>query len=664
MSMSKELVDNDGYEPDEMRSLARWMLRSEKLVTFFIEDETQQFYWLDRLKHISTKNPYYLLKSIVEDHATAPNSLIERVLDFIDTDKGYRDPYVAVHLMKDISRVPVDRNLSRAHDLAVRDDALDTMECKIDWEEGTKEDSEKEMEAQDKFFQTCEESNHPIPLEKARELCKLVLRLQQLSLPKYKKDYLDPLWSDLLWYVDHIDADDDLKKRMLLIKRAYDFTIPKWRQKELMMLLWAIYSLMEVATVPEPPATKFESIIHKTLKSRDTKTRLLMPVFAVDVTTKRGQHGMDTTKRLLNKKLIKLIGSESELRKKYDPICASHGPSPHDTLQTMADFKAMIAECERMQSSSLVPKLFEMPHHEEGTEKRGDDEEEQEMKRLKNDAWRAVMQVADVEVVDDALVDTLPRTTSRSVKLDFEKGVSYEGPLNPTVALGALSVSRLGIKLGNLESVPKVRLLLNAAKNKIYLEKALFGSRPEVTDTDTDLEEEVEAQTEERSQVTLLQRSLHRATNTNMMTMWWRKCSLEMIKMFIFRRLVGMSCSPAKCLVHGPTGNIQMADLYSSPKDYKRCQTTVRKESADWLFDSSSHQKFIRSVSSALTEDKDCIAEVISWLSKILDRQAFKNATASILEPYVIPFEDFKENVRAVMHAYGVVPETDDEDED
>ena len=651
-------MDYDGYEPEEMRSLARWMLRSDEFVATFVPDEKDQFYWMDRLKSNMTKKPHLFLKSIVEDHATAPNSLIERVLDFIETGKWQRDPYVAVHLMTDIAHLPVDRSLSRAYDLAVRDVALDTLEHKVDWEEGTKEDSEKQMEVQEEFLQTCELSNQPIPEEKARELVKLALRVQQLS-PKDEKGSLDLLWSDLFRYVDGIDADDDLKKRMLLIARAYNRPIRKWRKKELMMLLWAVYSLMEVATLPEPHTTKLKDMIDKTLKSRDTKTRLCIPIFAVDVTTKRGRCGSDTTKRLLkNKTLSEQVGSENELRKKYNPIDASHGPSPHDTLQTMADFKTMVTECERLQSSSLVPKLFEMPQDEEGTMKRGDDEEEQVVKRLKSDAWRVAMQVAESDVVDETLIDTLPRTTSRSVMLDFEKGVSYEGPLHPTVALGALLVSRLGTKLANLKSVPKVRLLLNAAKSKIYLEKALFGDRPKETDTD------LEAEVEERGQVTLLQRSLHRATNTDMMNSWWTTRSQDMIKMFIFRRLVGISCSPMKCLVHGPTGNIQMADLYSSPKDYKRCQTTVRKESADWLFDSSSHRKIITLVSSALTEDKDCIAGVISWLSTILDRQAFNTATASILEPYAIPFEDFKENVQAVMSAYGVVPETDDEDED
>lgn len=658
--MSKELVDYDGYEPDEMRSLARWMLRSGEFVNTFLPDEMDQFYWMDRLKSNMTKNPYLFLKSIVEDHATAPNSLIERVLDVIEESKWLRDQYQAVHLMTEFSLLPVDRNVSRAHDLAVRDDALDTLDHKVDWEEGTKGDSVKLMEAQDEFSQTCALSNQPIPEEKARELIKLALRVQQLS-PKYEKRYLEHLLSDLRRYVDRIDADDDLKKRMLLITRAFDCPIANWRKKDLMMVLWAVYSLMEVevATLPEPHATMLEDMMHKTLKSRDAKIRLPMPMFAVDVTTKRGRNGSDTSNRLFNKKMLKLVGPKSEVRKKYNPIDASHGPSPHDTLQTMADFKTMVTECERLQSSSLVPKLFEIPQDEEGTVERGEDEE-QVVKRLKRDVWRVVMQVAESDVADETFMDTLPRTTSRSVMLDFEKGVSYEGPLNPTVALGALSVSRLGTKVANLESVPRVRLLLNATKSKIYLEKTLFGDRPKDTDTDTDLEEEEE----ENCQVTLSQRSLHRATNAGMIHTWWRKCSLEMIKMFIFRRLVGMSCSPVKCLIHAHTGKIQMADLYSLPKDYKRCQTTVRKESADWLFDSSSHRKIIKLVSKALTEDKDCITEVISWLSTIVDHQAFKTATASILEPYAIPFEDFKENVRAVMSAYGVVPETDDEEEE
>ena len=656
--MSKELVDYDGYEPDEMRSLTRWMLRSGKFVNTFVPDEMEQFYWMDRLKSNMTKNPYLFLKSIVEDHATAPNSLVERVLDVIEKSKWLRDPYEAVHLMTEFGLLSVDRNVSRAHDLAVRDDALDTLEHKVDWEEGPKEVSMKRTEAQNEFWQTCDLSNQPIPEEKARELMKLALRVEQLS-PKYEKRYLDHLLSDLLRCVDRIDADDDLKKRMLLIARAFNCEIPNWRKKDLMMVLWAVYSLMEVevATLPEPHAIELEEMMHKTLKSRDRKTRLRMPIFAVDVTTKRGRNGSDTTNRLFSKNMMKLVGPKSEVRKKYNPIDASHGPSPHDNLQTMADFKTMVKECERLQSSSLVPKLFEIPQDEEGTVKRGDDEEDQVVKRLKSDAWRVVMHVAESDVFEETLMDTLPRTTSRSVMLDFEKGVSYEGPLNPTVALGALSVSRLGTKLANLESVPKVRLLLNATKSKIYLEKTLFGDRPKHTDTD------LEAEEEERGQVTLLQRSLHRITNANMMH-WWRVRSLEMIKMFIFRRLVGMSCSPVKCLIHAHTGKIQMADLWSLPKDYKRCQTTVRKESADWLFDSSSHRKIIKLVSKALTEDKCCITEVTSWLGTILDRQAFNAATASILEPYAIPFEDFKENVRAVMSAYGVVPETDDEDED
>ena len=122
-----------------------------------------------------------------------------------------------------------------------------------------------------------------------------------------------------------------------------------------------------------------------------------------------------------------------------------------------------------------------------------------------------------------------------------------------------------------------------------------------------------------------------------------------------------MECNPAKCLLNPETKKIYMPDLNTTRKDYKRCRTTVKTESADWLFDNSTNREIIDLVTRALTEDKDCMNEVETWLLSLPNQTAFEEATASILCRYTIPYEDFLKNALAVRDAYGIVPETDDE---
>lgn len=642
---ARTLLELDGYEPDEMKSLSRKILRCAAIV----KEEARRFYWLDRVKILVTKNPRLLVESLLEDHATAPNSVINRVVEFVEQGKWNRDQYVAVQVMELIGNVEVDRNLLRLKELSLRNYAMETIENKIDWENRQQTELEKEAIALEEIRKILQEANNTLTEEEVRLVAKHVLFVDQKKSPDVKEG-LELVWQELVKYAAQRDDDGTLSRRLCLIDRLRKCTTLNWKEKEVSMVLWGVYSLMNYwKMIQEPSPIVLENVISKTLKSKEIATRLPMEPFAVDVTTYRGRNCSDSGDRLFHEDVLCLLGSESKVYEKYDPIEASHGPSPHETKQTTAEQKAMIKSCEEMQSSDHVPRLFEMPKRREGEEGEEESEERDErvIKRLKTAPWHTLMQVVQPEAFDEKLMEVLPATANnRSCVLDLKKGVSYEGPMNASAALSVLAVSRLGSKVADLEAVPKVQLFLNATKDKIYVEKTLIGI-PE----DTDIQHPLTPQ----------ERSLFPVTKLEILEPEWKTLKASIIKTFIFRRIMGMECNPAKCLLNPETKKIYMPDLNTSRKDYKRCRTTVKRESADWLFDNSTHREIIDLVSRALTEDKDCMNEVETWLLRLISKTAFEEATASILCRYTIPFEDFEKNALAVRNAYGIVPETDDE---
>ena len=642
---ARTLLELDGYEPDEMKSLARKILRCAAIV----KEETRRFYWLDRVKILVTKNPRLLVESLLEDHATAPNSVINRVVEFVEQGKWNRDQYVAVQVMELIGKVEVDRNLLRLKELSLRNYAMETIENKIDWENRQQTEFEKEAIALEEIRKILQEANSTLTEEEVRLVAKHVLFVDQKKSPDVKEG-LELVWQELVKYAAQRDDDGTLSRRLCLIDRLRKCTTLNWKEKEVSMVLWGVYSLMNYwKMIQEPSPIVLENVISKTLKSKEIATRLPMEPFAVDVTTHRGRNCSDSGDRLFHEDVLCLLGSESKVHEKYDPIEASHGPSPHETKQTPAEQKAMIKSCEEMQSSDHVPRLFEMPKRREGEEGEEESEERDErvIKRLKTAPWHTLMQVVQPEAFDEKLLAVLPATANnRNCVVDLKKGVSYEGPMNPSAALSVLAVSRLGSKVADLEAVPQVQLFLNATKDKIYVEKTLMG---------------IPEDTEIQHPLTQQERSLFPVTKLEILEPVWKTLKASIIKTFMFRRIMGMECNPAKCLLNPETKKIYMPDLNTSRKDYKRCRTTVKRESADWLFDNSTHREIIDLVSRALTEDKDCMNEVETWLLGLLSKTAFEEATASILCRYTIPFEDFEKNALAVRNAYGIVPETDDE---
>ena len=642
---AKALLELDGYEPDEIKSLLKKILRCAAIV----KEETKRFYWWDRVKILVTKNPRPLVESLLEDHATVPNSVINRVVQFVEQGKWNRDQYVAVEVMESIGNVEVDRNLSRLKELSLRDYAMETIENKIDWENGQQTDVEKEAIALEAIRKILQEANSTLTEEEVRLVAKHVVFVDQKKSPDVEEG-LERVWEEVVKYAAQRDDDGTLSRRLRLIDRLRKCTTLNWKEKQVSMVLWGVYSLMNYwKMIQEPSPIVLEKVISKTLRSKETVTRLPMEPFAVDVTTYRGRNCSDSGQRLFHEDVLQLLGSESEVSAKYCPIEASHGPSPHETKQTTAEQKAMIKSCEEIQSSDHVPRLFEMPKRREGEEgeEESQDRDERVIKRLKTTLWHTLMKVVQPETFDEKLMADLPATaTNRSCVLDLKKRVSYEGPIGASAALNALAVSRLGNMVAGLEAIPKVRLFLNAAKDKIYLEKTLIG---------------IPEDTEVQHPLTLQERSLFPVTKLEIIEPEWGTLKAPIVKAFMFRRIMGMDCNPAKCLLNPQTKKIYMPDLSTTRKDYKRCRTTVKTESADWLFDNSTNREIIDLVTRALTEDKDCMNEVETWLLSLSSKTAFDEATASILCRYTIPYEDFQKNALAVRDAYGIVPETDDE---
>ena len=137
----------------------------------------------------------------------------------------------------------------------------------------------------------------------------------------------------------------------------------------------------------------------------------------------------------------------------------------------------------------------------------------------------------------------------------------------------------------------------------------------------------------------------------------------DAIKSFIFRRLVGMQCSPSKCLVHESTQTIHMSDLSPGRKDYKRCQNIAKQGPFDCLFESSSCPDVIDFVSKKLSAGEECLRKVLSWLQDLKDAKEFELATAD-LKTFTIPSETFRKNVDAVFSVCFRVPETDEDEEE
>ena len=639
-----KLLEYKGYQPDEVHSLSSWMSRDHKV----IKEESERFYWYDRVSSRQVKDAHLLIKSLLEDHAAAPSAVIERVLQFAETSLWCRDPYDAIRLMDDLGHLPVDRNVCRLYEMAMRDDAMSKMKS------SPQEEHRELATAFDEFkriLDTCEwrgsdnlpdvtttttTTNNNLSQDKVRQLAMNALRVHRCSkrFRNTSTGAMKTLWGGM---TEHAPAS--VRTRLDLIIRASRCCTDKWSSADLMMVLWGLYVLMDVGTFPESSGgLTFEEAMTKTLESRAINTRLPIPSFAVDVKTYRGRNCADT-----RAKLVELFESEEEACRLFDPIEASHGPSPHDTKQTQAQFKKKIEECEHQSSdSSFVPRLFLLHgENDDDNDNGNEDDDEQTLKRLQKKPWQAVLQLAAPEPFDLTNCHTISSGNPRPVFL-VRGDKSYLGPLTVNQALQSLAISRLGTILCGLSTVPTARLRLNRQKDCIYLEQTFPGNKLRKMDVIT---------------VSL--------TNLKVMLQEFSiKFREDVIKTLVFRRLVGMPCSPSNCLVES-TGYVRMADLKTSRRDYARCQHTVKRGSAHWLFDISANQNVILQVSDLLEHDT-IRPKLVSWLIRLLqDHELFEIAIPKVLAPYTIPLKQFQENVRAVIDAYTAEDDSDDtEDED
>lgn len=673
------LLECSGYEPDECRSLLSWILRDRAV----IEDETLRFYWYDRLKALTVKNPHLLLKSLIEDHATVPTELLQRVVEFLEERPVCRDPYVAVQLMDDISRLPVDRNLSRAYALAMRDDGMSRVESTDELCDKVKEEDGELTFALDYFERVlkCDDGNvEGLTEESARELGLHTLRVHQWckknrypsltdasnerlrEIPEFRwfgdKSAIALVWGYLFEYVSRNGANATTRARMALVTRAGAcLKEKKWSCGDAMMVLWGIYSILEAETLPNSSGLTFAEVVTATTRSRGIKSRLPIPAFAVDKNTSRGRKVIDTRFKILTLRWIAPFPSEDEVWEKYDPVEASHGPSPHLIKQTAADFKKRVEECESRLSSAAIPRRFVANKAKEGDDQNEEDttedSEEEQMRRLQSKEWRALIQFADPEPFDEKLMVTLPRSPNSTSVFDFGGKVSYSGPWPAKEALRALAVSRIANLWANLKTVPEVRVRLNATKTKVFLERPLIGGNP-VLPEDSDAEG--------LNIVTLEQRSLYATKTKQVMMQLSEKSKTDLIKTFVFRRILGMPCLPAKCLLEASSGKIYMTGLQTSPKEYKRCKKTVKRGSALWLFDSSQNRGAIEFVSEALENEEDTRTAVLTWLEGLFGVKSLQDWFDTVipkgLAPFTIAYDILQENIGAVIDAY--VPEYED----
>lgn len=641
----------NGYEAGECKSLTEKLLRCHKVV----KDGAERIYWYDALKNGIVKEPRPLLESLVKDHGSVPTSIISKVKTFSDDRQFLRDHYEAIKLMDTIGSLPVDRNVSRLYARAMRDDGHDIMNSKLKCE-NNKDGGRAALRQFEEILEGCDKA---LSEETARRLAKQVLRVDQAS-TLFGYNGLDSVWRLLSEHVKRVGVDDDLDQRFCLIYETRKL-VKKWRKMDLMLVLWAIYSLMDLVKLPEPTEILYETVVTKTLNSRNKMERLAMPPFAVDATTVRGRTCVDTKEKLMNDDKMKNEITKEKLLQKYSPIEASHGPSPHDTCQKMIDCKKLIEECERRHRSDLVPVLFVMPSHLEGNEDAEGEEkvqgcievDEQFLQKLQKPHWRTVMLNAASEVFDEELMGTLPKAESGTRVLDFDKKVSYEGPVKPLKALQNLAVSVVGREVAKLESIPRVRILLDATKNNIYLEKQLIGTP--LSDDDR--------MAVGNNRVKLQQRELIQASNQEAMYLLTGQNGLLTIKTLIFRRLMGLPCNFSQLRVHVPTKDVYMTNLCCSGKDDKIfCRIQPKKE-ADWLVDSSRFQGLINELSQALRND-DLLVKLVTWLIKLGKQPAFETILGTELCNYIIQFQSFQRNLEKVVDVFGVIPETDNDDDD
>ena len=246
---------------------------------------------------------------------------------------------------------------------------------------------------------------------------------------------------------------------------------------------------------------------------------------------------------------------------------------------------------------------------------------------------------------------TLTKGSGRFM-LDYEKKVSYEGPMKADEALSVLALSRLGRSFADLVSVPNVQLIVDEKDEKLFLKRPIICS---VLSTKESCNR-VTTNQEQRS-------SLCPVSKKGVLASLPLETQTDAIKCFIFRRLVGMQCSPSKCLVHESTQTIHMSDLSPGRKDYKRCQNIAKQGPFDWLFESSSCPDVIDVVSKKLSAGEECLGKVLSWLQDLKDAKGFELATAD-LKTFTIPSETFQKNVDVVFSVCFRVPETDEDEEE
>lgn len=657
------LIESRGYATDELRSLLSWILRDKTLIT----DEDHLFYWYYVLRAQTTKNAHLLLKSLLEDHAAVPTELIQRVVAFVEEPQASRDPYTAICLMDDISGYPVDRNLYRAYALAMHDNGMTRLESANDWVDKVEgEDGELAHSLQEfqRVLSQCNESGS-VNEEDARSLCMNAIRVHQWckqhsypplteesrklleKIPEFhslgEESAMALLWMDLFDYVARNGDQNAMKERLRLVANTSAFLSEKqWSSVKVMALLFGIYTIMDVGILPELPGRKYQEVFDRVTRSKEMQERLFMPGFAIDKNTYRGRKCVDTSDKL-ERTILKTgrISSKEEFCAKYHPIEASHGKSPHDVRQTQFDFNAMVEDSESRLSSAAIPKLFKLCDKSDQDEE--DDEgfdSEEWLKKLQSNEWRIVKKFALPEPFDEKVTSILPKAKGQGGFLDFESGMSYLGPLPPKEALRALAVSHVATTWAGLKTVPEVCLRINAKGTKIFIQQPLIGERPAFT-----------GDVESSDQVDLQQRSLYTLGTRNIMKDLTGDGKMDMVKTFIFRRIMGLSCQPVKCLVEGPTGKIYMTDLHDPPKEYKRCQKTVRRGSAHWLFDSSRYRGAIEFVSDVL-ECEHTREAIVTWLEGILHESLGGSFIPQPLAPYAISYGDLQENVGAVIDAY------------
>lgn len=665
------LVESQGYAPDELRSLLSWMLRDRNL----IEDEQQRFYWYDRFRPLAMKSSHLLVKSLLEDHASAPTELIRRVGEFVEQTQASRDPYAAIHLMDDISRYPIDLNLSRAYTLAMQGNGMKRREATNEWEEEVEEedgelahslqefrrilsecDKSKRVSEDDakamgviviRVHQWCKQNGYPSLLEESMKALKEDPNLHLLV----DKSALALLWRDLF---NHAASRDDwsvIQERLVpavMMSRFVSETL--WSRANAMSLLFAIYTMMDVGILPDQPGKAYQEVIDGITRSRDIQERLVIPSFAVDKYTYRGRNCVDTTNKLFALLDNPRFLSQEDIRAKYHPIEASHGNSPHDVKQTAGDFRRRMEEIESKLSSESIPKLFEMSQEEDEDEE-DDEAKEKAIKRLQTEHWRIMTEFALSEPFDDKAMSPHLQKNGQSTFVYFESGTIIDGPFFPKEALKALAVIQLATKWAELKTVPEVSLRINARRAKVFIEHQLIGKPLEgtVASGKNELEDW----------------SLHPLNTREQMEKLPRESQLDVVKSYIFRRVMAMACTPSKCVLDKSTGKIYMPDLQVFKRESKRCQKTVKMGSAYWLFDSSRSRSAVDFMSEIL-ESESFTSEVMPWLQGLLSKNPWEGTIPKSLKPYVLSFEDVQENVSAIVNAYlqkKTAEEKDDDDE-